>query len=539
MADPICRWRNPYPKTIVQLVAALPHEPMPVEDFRAIVNAKWPNFFRTPYQTACETGLYYESDDGMYYPRFDHDITEDEARAYMKRWITRYYVPNPYTKSMTGLERPVPFVASIIEYIFKHPEENDLHSILESIFHEGIGNIDIISNVLNSYTDVVKVDSEGRIELTDKAASFMEQYPDRNDKKGFFFYFDSSEDSGPSIGYNKLIYGAPGTSKSWTVDEKIVKGQKNYRITFHPDTDYAAFVGCYKPETIDVIEDGVSKKRISYGFHKQVFLEAYVDAWKLLKEGKRVYLVIEEINRGNCAQIFGDVFQLLDRRKDGFSKYTINADTDIARILKEIPEYKELFLAAYPAKADDWQDNLMALPTNLIIIATMNTSDQSLFQMDSAFKRRWDQEYFPIKYDDANKAVLDRGDGTGWRWGEVLLVLNKYIRNKTESSNKTIGNRFIDFELSDNIINYLTFRDKVLFYLFNDVFKDNLDFAREFFGTDISELPPFFEDLCENNDPSIAWSFIKRIDTEGILNEHVFVTKVTEGQEDSPEERQN
>lgn len=332
-------------------------------------------------------------------------------------------------------------------------------------------------------------------------------------------------------GYNKLIYGAPGTSKSWTVDEMIVKGQKSFRITFHPDTDYAAFVGCYKPETIDVVEDGVTKTKIGYGFHSQVFLEAYTEAWKLLPDGKKVFLVIEEINRGNCAQIFGDIFQLLDRRIDGYSKYTINADTDITRILKGIPGYKENFLAAYPEKADDWADDLMALPTNLNIIATMNTSDQSLFQMDSAFKRRWDQEYFPIKYGDANKAVIDLGKGNVFKWGDVLLVLNDYIKQQTESANKTIGNRFIDFERTANVIAYKTFRDKVLFYLFTDVFKDNLDFAKDFFGGSFDNGHQFFEDLCENEDPAFAVAFIRKIDTKRILP----APEVTE--EDAPVEK--
>ena len=533
MADPICRWRNPYLRTIMELVETLPHESMPSANFRSIVEQRWPGFFRTPYQLACQTGLYYESSDGMYYPRFDHNLTEEEADAYMRHWVTKYYVPNPYTKSMRSLEQPVPFLASIIGFMFTHPYERDLHTILEAVFLEEIGNIDIISNVLNSYTDVVKVDSEGKIELTEKAEKFMEQYPDRNDKKAFFFYFNFNEAAESSVGYNKLIYGAPGTSKSWTVDEKIIKGQKNYRITFHPDTDYAAFVGCYKPETIEVDEDGQKKKKIGYGFHKQVFLDAYVEAWKLLKSKKRVFLVIEEINRGNCAQIFGDIFQLLDRRDDGFSKYTINADTDISRVLEEIPDYKDLFLEAYPDKAEEWDGNLMALPANFCIIATMNTSDQSLFQMDSAFKRRWEQEYFPIKYDDANKALLDLGEGNVYRWGDVLKVLNNYIKLKTESANKTIGNRFINFGERGAIIDYKTFRDKVLFYLFSDVFKDDLDFAREFFNVENSVLPPFFEDLCENVDPTIARVFILKLDTGGILEPVTLIKTDVSSQDNS------
>ena len=316
-----------------------------------------------------------------------------------------------------------------------------------------------------------------------------------------------------------LYYGAPGTGKSFYVEEKVIMNQPHYRVTFHPDTDYASFVGCYKPETIDDVVNGVKQSKIGYGFHKQVFLEAYVDAWAHLKDGKKVYLVIEEINRGNCAQIFGDIFQLLDRRKDGFSKYTINADKDIERILVgEIPNYKSLFLNAYPNKTTDWSDNLMALPSNLYIIATMNTSDQSLFPMDSAFKRRWDTKYFPIDYVDANGATLSLSSSDNYPWGTVLQILNDYIKKETESANKAIGNRFIDFERTGNTIDYKTFRDKVLFFLFSDVFKDNVDFAKFFFGDKFEKPYMFFEDLCEHEDVGIVRKFIKKLDVNNKLN---------------------
>ena len=334
-----------------------------------------------------------------------------------------------------------------------------------------------------------------------------------------FSHMSSSTKEHAEVPQQVLYYGAPGTGKSFYVEEKVIVDQPNYRVTFHPDTDYASFVGCYKPETIDEIIDGVKQSRIGYGFHKQVFLEAYVDAWQHLKEGKKVYLVIEEINRGNCAQIFGDIFQLLDRRKDGFSKYTINADKDIERILAdEISNYRDLFVEAYPNKASDWSNNLMALPSNLYIIATMNTSDQSLFPMDSAFKRRWDTKYFPIDYVDANAASLVLSSSERYPWGTVLQILNDYIKKETESANKTIGNRFIDFERTDNVIDYLTFRDKVLFFLFSDVFKDNVDFAKFFFGDKYEKPYLFFEDLCEHEDLGIIRKFIKRLDVENKLS---------------------
>lgn len=322
----------------------------------------------------------------------------------------------------------------------------------------------------------------------------------------------------PDMPLQQLYYGAPGTGKSFYVEENVIKGLPHYRVTFHPDTDYSSFVGCYKPETIDDgMVGGVEKSHIGYGFHRQVFLEAYVDAWQHLSEGKKVYLVIEEINRGNCAQIFGDIFQLLDRRKDGFSKYTINADKDIERVLNDIPDYKDRFLEAYPNKTSDWSGNLMALPCNLYIIATMNTSDQSLFPMDSAFKRRWDCKFFPIDYTDANKAKLALSASEKYPWGTVLQILNDYIKKETESANKTIGNRFIDFERTENEIDYTSFRDKVLFFLFSDVFKDSIDFAKFFFGDKYENPYMFFEDLCEIDGTDIVRQFIKKLDTKSIL----------------------
>ena len=348
--------------------------------------------------------------------------------------------------------------------------------------------------------------------LTDETASIIyELYPGL--QKGV----NSPGLTGP--GFNLLIYGAPGTGKSYTVDQEYIKSSKSFRVTFHPDTDYASFVGCYKPHTIETQEGAQKKGKVVYGFQKQVFLEAYVEAWNALKNKEKVFLVVGEINRGNCAQIFGDLFQLLDRRVDGYSKYTINADKDIELVLrKEIPGYKDLFLKAYPDKAGDWKDNLMALPTNLVIIATMNTSDQSLFPMDSAFKRRWETEYFPIQYSDADSARVVFSSNVKYSWGAILRILNAYIKKETESANKTIGNRFIDFERTGKEIDIKTFRDKVIFFLFNDVFKDNESFAKTFFGSLYRNPCYFFEDLYEQeNWREIIEGFLKDISGDFVL----------------------
>lgn len=212
----------------------------------------------------------------------------------------------------------------------------------------------------------------------------------------------------------QIFYGAPGTGKSFKI-KRDTKNQSKIRTTFHPDSDYSTFVGCYKPtmnEDVKYDKEGNEKsctKQIEYAFVAQAFLKAYVKAWKFYcsaEDGtaKAQYLIIEEINRGNCAQIFGDLFQLLDRNEDGYSTYPIVADTDIQRYLSK--EFEKVNIPdSLNAIYDDYDGNIvedikngivLALPNNLYIWATMNTSDQSLFPIDSAFKRRWDWKYMPI-----------------------------------------------------------------------------------------------------------------------------------------------
>ncbi len=487
MADPICRWRNPYVSTIIELVKVLPHRAMPSDEFRMIVEKKWPGFFHTPYQLACQVGLYYESDDGQYYPRFDHDINEAEALSYMKSWITRYYVPNPYTRSIKHLDQPKPFLAAIIGYVYEHPDEKRLHAILEAVFKEDIGNIDIISNVINTYTDIIKVDTLGNIELTAKAIDFMKQYLDRNDKKAFFEHFSESKTSiDNNLSKNLIFYGAPGTGKSKTIKREVDdKGLPNVRTTFHPDSDYATFVGAYKPTTTQEpkmtligtkqvpVEGGKPESKIIYEFVPQAFLKAYTGAWKNLEQP--FYLIIEEINRGNCAQIFGDLFQLLDRNDDGESEYPISPDDDIIRFLQNDKKYGFAALtdeqkAAIPE--DVLSGKELKLPMNLYIWATMNTSDQSLFPIDSAFKRRWDWQYIPIT--DAKMGWKIEAAGNLYDWWQFLEKINEQIGNTTNSEDKKLGYFFC--KSKEGIIKADTFVGKVVFYLWNDVFKD---FAEE------------------------------------------------------------
>lgn len=299
-----------------------------------------------------------------------------------------------------------------------------------------------------------------------------------------------------TTGLQQIYYGAPGTGKSKAIND-LTFGESVIRTTFHPDSDYASFVGTYKPITEEVVlrdsngkkvideETGkvVKEDRIAYKFIPQAFLEAYVEAWKKLGSSKKQFLIIEEINRGNCAQIFGDLFQLLDRNEYGFSDYPIVADKDMQKYLEkefagwEITNKDEINQLYGEANMVNliMKGERLVLPSNLYIWATMNTSDQSLFPIDSAFKRRWDWKYVPIREgrDKETNAKLNWYINTcdkQYDWWSFISKVNKLIGSLTNSEDKKLGYFFC--KAKDGEIDADLFVSKVIFYLWNDVFKD-------------------------------------------------------------------
>ena len=319
--------------------------------------------------------------------------------------------------------------------------------------------------------------------------------------------------------FQQIFYGAPGTGKSHEVKTRTGELSNDeerdlpnvFRTTFHPDTDYASFVGCYKPtmrktgKKHQVDGKDVDDEEIIYEFVPQTFTDAYVYAYK--NPTLTTYLVIEEINRGNCAQIFGDLFQLLDR-KNGVSEYKIKADKDLAKYLNE-----EL-----GKDADGIKDGKLCLPANLCILATMNTSDQSLFPMDSAFKRRWEWKY--IKIADAHKDWKIEANGEDW-YGFICQI-NRIISNMTSSADKQLGYFFCQAN-EDRKITTEAFVSKVIFYLWNDVFKDygfedaslfkykEVDKDGNRFGDDQDLTFPDFYDEDGNVAPDVVAQFIEHV----------------------------
>lgn len=367
--------------------------------------------------------------------------------------------------------------------------------------------------------------------------------------------FDSVDFNEP---LQQIFYGAPGTGKSNEIKRLTGDGtfSKNYtfRTTFHPDFDYSTFVGAYKPIWNN------DKGKIVYEFRPQTFLKAYVAAWTHPSEN--VALVIEEINRGNCAQIFGDIFQLLDRENNGLSKYPIESDIDMEYFLSRalsgeieepwtgiIPEDdKEKINEYYSKHYDDAfakikSGEILTLPKNLSILATMNTSDQSLFPMDSAFKRRWEWQYMPIKNANKNWVIHLADNYENIDWWEFLERINNVISDLTTSEDKQLGYFFCqpDSFVNPNhapdakpdLISAKRFVDKVIFYLWNDVFKDYAFDAKcckdkdskevlfaKFYNEDgksvnIDILKHFFETLTVENKPSLVEKIVPPTDASG------------------------
>lgn len=380
----------------------------------------------------------------------------------------------------------------------------------------------------------------------------------------------------PGTGKSHKIKKILGEYDGCPEDKKVPK-ENIFRTTFHPDSDYSTFVGAYKPKTEkqknkiytkgeliskltemkdggityspqkfgakywcslkqlsladkkDILQAcgmsdnytvefdkgtavgeeylaGSDESRIIYSFIPQAFLNAYIRAYQT---DENVYLIIEEINRGNCAQIFGDLFQLLDRDQNGKSEYTIKADADLKAFLEE----------KLGEDNPGIKDGELCLPSNLYIYATMNTSDQSLFPIDSAFKRRWDWEYEPIKYSNT-KWEIDIQDRR-YSWVSFQKIVNDKIFDATHSEDKMLGDFFVN--PGNQIISEKMLVDKILFYLWNDVCKDG---EGDIFKVNDSEDISFSQLYGEDGS-------IKLIDMMAYLKVAPFVADAGIGLEDS------
>lgn len=320
--------------------------------------------------------------------------------------------------------------------------------------------------------------------------------------------------------HNRIVFGAPGTGKSCKLEKDRIKyfGNRYIRVTFHPNYSYSHFVGTYKPvpETYDD-ENGDKKDGITYKYVPGPFMKALVESVKY--PDKPFLLLIEEINRANAAAVFGDVFQLLDR-KNGVSEYEIQASNDMKEYLDD------------KLKDKDYDTERIRIPSNMFIWATMNSADQGVFPMDTAFKRRWDFTYIGIDKNDkdmkniwvklgkANKEIC---------WNDLRVAINNKLSKDCKiNEDKLLGPYFISNDVlksevikndgvheerlfvKDNDKFIDVFKYKVLMYLYEDVAKQQHIRSKLFAGCDdYSKFSSLCDEFDEKGEEIFGKNFIK------------------------------
>ncbi|MBS7818990.1 McrB family protein [Wohlfahrtiimonas chitiniclastica] len=414
------------------------------------------------------------------------------------------------------LDRTPTFSQDSWQYFFKLPLENDENIILT--FRDSKDNVDyiceikrratrneiraFIKDILGAYSakvgDVIvfKETKESNIyiftylSLTSYNFDTLDIIFDKKNHQLLLTDEENTSNRSNFIGYNKIIYGAPGAGKSKSIIDLV--GENYLRTVFHPETQYADFIGCLKPHKD---HDG----RITYGFRKGPFIQILEQA--LLNPDKSFFLVIEELNRANTAAVFGEIFQLLDRDENGQSEYPIFIqDEDLFNELKASGLSENPFIAKRE----------LVIPSNLSIIATMNSSDQAVFPLDTAFKRRWTFEYLPIDFTkSANGSIPINDLGLpNVEWKKLAQAFNRVLLQLDVVEDKLIGPWFIkNSDLSDIKTAKETFIGKVCSYLWDDalkykdktkIFASNIKGYGQLYQDYMSGLPILSEDFVQD-----------------------------------------
>lgn len=332
---------------------------------------------------------------------------------------------------------------------------------------------------------------------------------------------EPSQDICYSTGYssafprNRILFGAPGTGKSFTLNKEknllLADGGEYERVTFHPDYSYANFVGTYKPVPC---KDSDGKDAITYSYVPGPFMRTYVKALQNSRTDapKPFLLVIEEINRANVAAVFGDVFQLLDRGDDEVSEYPIQASEDI----------KKYLAGELGGNPDDYSE--IRIPDNMFVWATMNSADQGVFPMDTAFKRRWDFTYLGIDDSEAGivgkKVILGQGDYRRVvEWNALRKAINEELLTYKVNEDKLMGPYFIskknlpEGEMIDPAVFTRVFKNKVIMYLFDDAAKQK---RLTLFGGCDEKAKNQYSKICREFDTKGVYIFCDNISSQFI-----------------------
>jgi len=465
MADIICRWRNGTPKTVVELVNSMPHSIMPAERFRTIMQSSiWgPDFFRTPYQLACQLGLYCEAEDGYFYPRFDHDINEDEAKLYLEFWITRYYVPNPYTgrDGFNNIECPTYVLFELYSYTKSHPNCTYKDAYKAVFREEATNNNDIVKNYINNFSKVLEFDTNGLLNITNinpqSSFDFMERY----DKKGFFDSFNKKpakkriEKSTINKGYYHfltalrtkpfmLLAGISGTGKSRIVREMAKACWKEGDPEYGKPLPRNFCMVQVKPNWHDSSElIGYVSRLNGEKFVVGPFLRFLAAAIK--DPDTPYFLCLDEMNLAPVEQYFAEYLSVIESRKlndsgiietDPIIEYeNTDAYGNLIDQLFDTPEERIAYKSAEGGKR-------LTIPQNFFVVGTVNM-DETTF----SFSRKVLDRAMTIEMNEVDlHGGLERGAGN-----EIGYIGNSIIGDAAEGCDVYEDNK----EPCDQVLAYL------------------------------------------------------------------------------------
>ena len=461
MADIICRWRNGTPRTVVELVNSLPHSIITIDRFRNFMQSSiWgSDFFRTPYQLACQLGLYCESEDGYYYPRFDHDINEEEARDYLEFWITRYYVPNPYVNrdGFNNIYCPTYVLYELYKFAKDNPNCTYKDAYKQIFNEEATNNNDIVKNYINNYSKILEFSPTGLLSITDVNPNITFDFMNRTDKKAFFDTFDKKKNiqvtatTNDSINKSHiqfltalrtkpfmLLAGISGTGKSRIVREMAKacwkEGDPEYGKN-HPRNFCMVQV---KPNWHDSTELIGYVTRIS-GTPEYIpgpFLRFLAAA---IKEPEVPYfLCLDEMNLAPVEQYFAEYLSVIESRKlnpDG----TITTDPIIKP--EDTQEYHDL-IGKLLGDEERLKGTTLTIPQNLFVVGTVNM-DETTF----SFSRKVLDRAMTIEMNEVDlHGGLERSVGN-----EIGYIGKSIIGDAAEGCDIYEDNR----ELCDDVLAYL------------------------------------------------------------------------------------
>ena len=511
---PVVRWRN---FTLENLKAILEIYPdlsrrIKRENVNGILEEQFSGYIRTAYQFACQLGLEDRSIDHLKVQNYLFTFSNDNLEKYLEFWLKIYYSPNPFVQ---GEEDPVILFLEIVKKIL---ESDDLNLDFDDFFNELCGgkSSDILLNALVSHGKPIKktkiggknflyIDAADRTQLEidlqkvenlfpiPKNAKDKSAFFDRYTYKNFALFYEleasipNEEDNQQTLvpkgriprDHNRLLIGAPGTGKSFSLKQEC-EGSEDHvgffslenteRVTFYSNYSYSQFIGTYKPKPVYGSDSITNSGFITYEYVPGPFLRLLVKALSDYHQNgencDNYVLIVEEINRAmNPAAVFGDMFQLLDRDAFGKGEYKISCSEEMLRYLDKegLTQLKKLYL-----------------PPNFYIWATMNSADQGVHPLDSAFQRRWNPEYIDINENEELIAKYDvyiNGYGK-CNWNEFRKSLNQRLIELGVKEDKLIGPFFIKPEDLDDTSQkegesrfQKTFKNKLIRYLSEDVFK--------------------------------------------------------------------